>query len=150
MPARALLCLDRALGAELWGTEAVLEQYPLPYRALAWMLHNSPEGPFIGNPRIHFQHYADRMNEPRREQRAWRAWACWALACTRRPVWPRDERHQVREPGLEEISGALGRVGLPGEAELWRTVLADYVDLAASPKNYRISEETTLDSPPLG
>jgi hypothetical protein len=114
------------------------------------MLHNSPEGLFIGNPRIHFQHYADRMNEPRREQRAWRAWACWALACTRRPAWTRDERHQVREPGLEEISVALGRVGLPGEAELWRTVLADYEDLAASHKNYRISEETTLDSPPLG
>jgi hypothetical protein len=27
----------------------------------------------LRNPRVHFQHYAGRMNEPRREQRRWRA-----------------------------------------------------------------------------
>ena len=37
-----------------------------------------PEGD-SRNPRVHFQHLADRMNELRREQRRWRMWACWNL-----------------------------------------------------------------------
>jgi len=121
--ARALLCLDRAFGAELLGDEAELPAHPLPYAAMAWLMAHTPREVFIGNPRVHFQHYADRMNEPRRDQRRWRAWACWALARKVRPDLPADPRHQVVEPTFEEIAAALDRHGLPGEANLWRAEL---------------------------
>ncbi len=117
--ARALLCLDRAMGADLRGDEAELRDFPLSYDAMAWMMARVPEGIFVGNPRVHFQHYADRMNEPRREQRRWRAWACWWLARLVRPEWPADPRHRVVEPTGEEIRAALERHGLPGEAASW-------------------------------
>lgn len=121
--ARAVLCLDRAFGAELHGDEPVLRLWPLPYRAMAWLLRSTPPGVFIGNPRVHFQHYAGRMNEPRREQRRWRAWGCWQLARALRPELPGDARHAVREPSVDEIAAQLERHGHPGEAELWREVL---------------------------
>lgn len=121
--ARALLCLDRALGAELQGTESVLRDHPLPYAAMAWLIANTPAGVFLGNPRVHFQHYADRMNEPRRDQRRWRAWACWALTRAVRPDLPPDSKHQVTEPTLLEIRARLNAHGHPGEAELWEAEL---------------------------
>ncbi len=124
LAARATLCLDRALGADLRGDEAVLREWPLPYAAMAWFLGHTPPDVFIGNPRVHFQHLADRMNEPRRDQRRWRAWACWALARAVRPEWPGDPRHAVVEPTLAEIEGRLAAHGIAGEAELWRGVLA--------------------------
>lgn len=122
--ARSLLCLDRAFGAGLRGDEAILCERPLPYAAMAWLIANTPPGVFLGNPRVHFQHYADRMNEPRREQRRWRAWACWALARAVRPELPGDPRHRVVEPTLEEIGAKLNAHGFPGEEALWRGVLA--------------------------
>ncbi|MDP3072315.1 MAG: hypothetical protein Q8N18_18635 [Opitutaceae bacterium] len=122
--ARALLCLDRALGADLRGDETELRVQPLPYAAMAWLIAQTPPGVFIGNPRVHFQHYADRMNEPRRDQRRWRAWACWALARAVRPDLAGDPKHQVVEPTLAAIAAALLAHGLPGEAELWRAELA--------------------------
>lgn len=121
--ARALLCLDRAFGAELTGSEPLLQRHPLPYRAMAWLIAQTPKGVFLGNPRVHFQHYADRMNEPRREQRRWRAWACWALARAVRPDLPDDPRHRVVEPTFERIEAALRTYGHPGEAQLWRAEL---------------------------
>ncbi|MES2696949.1 MAG: hypothetical protein V4773_26025 [Verrucomicrobiota bacterium] len=121
--ARSLLCLDRALGADLRGDEPVLQAHPLPYAAMAWLIANTPSDRFIGNPRVHFQHYADRMNEPRCEQRRWRAWACWALARVVRPELPNDPKHEVREPALGEIREALELHGLQGEADLWSGVL---------------------------
>ena len=124
LPARALLCLDRAFGAELDGTEPILRDFPLPYAATAWMVRGAPPGIFIGNPRVHFQHYADRMNEPRRDQRRWRAWACWALVRRVRPEWPGDPRHTVVEPTEAAIAAGLRETGLPGEEALWRTCLA--------------------------
>jgi hypothetical protein len=123
--ARALLCLDRAFGAELEGGEAVLCEHPLPYAAMAWLIAQTPSGVFLGNPRVHFQHYADRMNEPRREQRRWRAWACWALARAVRPDLPADPKHRVVEPTLEEIERSLREYGHRGEPELWRAELAN-------------------------
>lgn len=122
--ARTLLCLDRAMGADLRGDEAVLVPHPLPYAAMAWVIQHTPPGTFLGNPRVHFQHYADRMNEPRRDQRRWRAWACWALARAVRPDLPGDPKHRVDEPKLDEIEAELRRWGHPGEAERWRTILA--------------------------
>src|SRR5215213_6012646 len=122
--ARALLCLDRALGAELTGAEPVLQAHPLPYAAMAWLIAHTPRDVFLGNPRVHFQHYADRMNEPRREQRRWRAWACWAIARAVRPDLPRDSKHQVIEPALPEIERQLISHGHAGEMDTWRDVLA--------------------------
>lgn len=118
--ARSLLCLDRALGAELSGDETVLRVHPLPYAAMAWLIARTPPGVFLGNPRVHFQHYADRMNEPRREQRRWRAWACWALTRVVRPDLPNDPKHQVVEPTLDEIAGRLRAHGHRDEVELWQ------------------------------
>ncbi|MFA6135574.1 MAG: hypothetical protein WC869_16310 [Phycisphaerae bacterium] len=123
LAARAILKLDRALLSDLRGDEPVLRDRPLPYAAMAWMLRHAPPDVFIGNPRVHFQHLADRMNEPRREQRRWRTWACWALCRAVRPEFPADPRHRVVEPSLELIAEKLAAHGLPGEAELWREVL---------------------------
>ncbi len=131
LAARALLCLDRAFGADLNGNEPVLREWPLPYAAMAWCIAATPPGVFIGNPRVHFQHYADRMNEPRREQRRWRAWACWALTRKVRPELPGDPRHMVMEPTAEQIRSELHRHGLPGEAEIWASVLDRPTPVAA-------------------
>lgn len=123
MAARATLALDRALGADLRGDEPVLREWPMPYAALAWFFRHTPPDIFIGNPRVHYQHLADRMNEPRREQRRWRAWAGWAVARAVRPEWPADPKHQVREPTLDEIEAKLTAHGLPGETTVWQRVL---------------------------
>jgi hypothetical protein len=125
LAARAVLCLDRAMGADLTllAAAAVLAQWPMPYAAMGWFLTHTPPEIFIGNPRVHFQHYADRMNEPRRALRSARAWACWALARRLRPEWPADPKHDVREPTEAEIAAALVAHGLPGEAALWQSVL---------------------------
>lgn len=121
--ARAVLCLDRAFGADLAGDEPVLGEWPLPYAAMAWLLHHTPPEVFLGNPRVHFQHYADRLREPRREQRRWRAWACWAIACRVRPEFPADPRHVVEEPGCDVIGQQLEAHGHPGERARWDAVL---------------------------
>jgi hypothetical protein len=120
--ARTLLCLDRAFTADLRGDEPILAKFPLPYAAMAWVMANTPKGVFIGNPRVHFQHYADRMNEPRREQRRWRAWACWAIARKIFPHLPADPKHKVEEPPPAQIRDRLVRYGHAGEAELWESV----------------------------
>lgn len=125
LAARATLCLDRALAADLRGDEPVLRDWPWPYAAMAWFLAKTPPDVFIGNPRVHFQHLADRMNEPRRDQRRWRAWACWAIARAVRPDWPADPKHRVTEPTLAEISARLDAHGAAGESALWRRVLED-------------------------
>lgn len=122
--ARSLLCLDRAFGAELAGGEGALKSWPLPYAAMAWLIRHTPDGVFLGNPRVHFQHYADRMKVPRCEQRRWRAWACWALTRRVRPDLPGDPRHRIEEPTLELIDAQLRTHGVPGEAGLWAEVLA--------------------------
>jgi hypothetical protein len=127
LAARAILCLDRAFGADLRGNEPELERWPLPYAAMAWFIRHVPAGVFIGNPRVHFQHYADRMNEPRREQRRWRAWACWAIVRRVRLDLAADPRHRVVEPTVQEIEAQLRRHGFAGEAELWQVVVDESV-----------------------
>lgn len=123
MAARSLLCLDRAFGADLRGDEPELARWPLPYAATAWIVRHTPAGVFLGNPRVHFQHYAGRMNTPRREQRRWRAWACWAIVRLVRPDLSGDPRHPIAEPREAEIENALREHGFPGEVELWRSAL---------------------------
>jgi hypothetical protein len=127
LAARSVLCLDRAFGAELSGNEPVLREWPLPYGALVWILGHTPADVFLGNPRVHFQHYADRLNEPRRAERRSRAWACWALVRAARPEFPGDPRHRVREPSAAEIARDLEAFGHPGEAESWSAVLGSIV-----------------------
>ncbi len=127
LPARALLLLNRAMGADLGGEEEVLGDYPIPYRAVIWILRNRLEEDFIGNPRRHWQHLATRMSGPRPDLRTWRAWACWALAREALPDFPADEK-QIREegivePSLEEISASLEKLGFPGEVEEWKGAL---------------------------
>ncbi len=123
LSARSLLALDRALYADLDGTEPVLRHWPLPYRAMIWIVKNNPPGIFIGNPRVHFQHLADRVRGERREQKSWRAWACWGLVRTACPDLPGDPRHAVTEPDTATIFRQLQTHGHPGEAELWQDVL---------------------------
>lgn len=124
LAARAVLSLDRALGADLSGDEPELANWPLPYAAQAWLLRHTPPDVFIGNPRVHFQHLADRMNEPRREQRRWRIWACWAICRAVRPEFGPDPKHRVVEPTEDTIAAQLRVHGIAGEADLWRQVLA--------------------------
>jgi hypothetical protein len=123
LAARAILKLDRALLADVAGHESELHQWPLPYAAMAWLLRHTPADVFIGNPRVHFQHLADRMNEPRREQRRWRTWACWAICRVVRPEFPADPAHAVVEPTVDQIAAQLDLHGLPGETAQWRAVL---------------------------
>ena len=119
---RAILKLDRAFGADLRGDEPVLRDWPLPYLAMGWILRHAPS--FVGNPRVHFQHLADRMNEPRRDQRRWRMWACWALCRLAIPDLPDDPKHEVTEPTFELIEDMLNQYGHPGEAALWLQAVA--------------------------
>jgi hypothetical protein len=124
LAARAILKLDRALLSDVRGHEAELRDWPLPYEAMAWFLRHTPPDVFIGNPRVHFQHLADRMNEPRREQRRWRTWACWALTRAVRPEFPPDPKHEVDEPSVGLIAQKLDLHGMPGETALWQAVMA--------------------------
>lgn len=131
LAARAVLCLDRAFGADVVDGAPVLAEWPWPYAAMAWFLRHTPPDVFLGNPRVHFQHYADRLGPPRQAQRRARAWACWALTRAVLPHLPRDPRHDVREPTESEIAAELVAHGGTGEAALWSAVLAE--QLAAGP-----------------
>lgn len=123
LSARSLLALDRALFAQMDGSEPVLREWPLPYRATAWIVAHNPSGVFIGNPRVHFQHLADRVRGSDAARKSWRAWACWRLVRAVDPQLPGDPRHIVTEPTDSAISDGLSAHGHPGEADLWRSVL---------------------------
>jgi hypothetical protein len=123
LPARAILCLDRALFADLTGNEAALAPHPPPYAALAWFLQHVPRGLFVGNPRVHYQHLAGRVRGPRTAIKSARAWACWHVVRAARPELPSDPRHAVREPPLVEIEAGLARDGRAGEVQAWLSAL---------------------------
>jgi hypothetical protein len=57
-PAKCILLLNRALSCTLPASEPILQRWPLPYQALAWLLIHRPKDQFIGNPRRHWQHLA--------------------------------------------------------------------------------------------
>jgi hypothetical protein len=121
--ARAILCLDRAMGADVRATDADVQTWPVPYAAMAWFLAHTPADVFIGNPRVHFQHYADRLKDPRRDIRRTRAWACWHLTRKILPQLPADTKHNVSEPSQTDVASALDQYGLPRESALWQSVL---------------------------
>jgi hypothetical protein len=87
------------------------------------ILAHPPHFAFIVNPRVHFPHLADRMNEPRREHRAARAWACWVIARAVLPHLTGDPKHDVIEPTEAEVAAKLERHGIAGEVALWRSVV---------------------------
>ncbi|MDF1741565.1 MAG: hypothetical protein P1U86_20550 [Verrucomicrobiales bacterium] len=123
LPAQALLQLNRAFSADLNGSEAVLDEWELPYRAMRWIMAECPRDQFIGNPRRHFQHLATRMVEPRRELRSSRAWACWLHAVEIFPNFPGDEKQLVEEgiaePDKDRILEGLRKYGHAEEDNLW-------------------------------
>lgn len=130
LPARAILLLNRALGADVPADSPVLRKWPLPYAAVAWILRHARPEHFLGNPRRHWQHLATRMAGPRPELRTWRAWACWRLARLILPGLPADElqlaEEAVREPEEVEIFARLECLGLPGEAALWAEICVTF------------------------
>ena len=62
---RAILAITRALYADLPAEAAILCEWPLPYRALHWIVANHPSQDFPGNPRVSFQHQATRIRGDR-------------------------------------------------------------------------------------
>lgn len=123
LSARALLAVDRALYADLRGDEPILRHYPLPYAAVPWMITHTPNGTFIGNPRVHYQHLADRVRGERTAIKKWRAWACWSLVRQAQPTLPSDPRHDVEEPSLQAIREGLRSHGISGEESQWSALI---------------------------
>lgn len=120
---RALLALTRALYADLQEDATVLQDWPLPCRALRWIMEQHPSENFPGNPRVSFQHQATRLRGARRELRRARAWAVWALACRAKPGLPADPAQGAEEPELEAICSGLERHGHSNELRLWQAAL---------------------------
>lgn len=141
-PAKSLLLINRALSAPLGGDEPALARLPLPYRAVAWLLQQRPEGQFIGNPRRHYQHLATRMVPPNKALRTWRAWACWYLAKSILPEgdFPPDlvqiRNEPLIEPLFAQIRTQLNRLSPADDAARWLEAL----EWAASPELQRHSE----------
>lgn len=131
LPAQAMLQLNRAFAADLRADAAVLQEFPLPYAAMAWLMRHRLPDQFIGNPRRHFQHLATRMSGPRREVRICRAWACWWLARVIDPSLPADEEQLANEPVTEptfaEIDEGLREHGHVGENVLWQITVSQWL-----------------------
>lgn len=124
LPARALLAVDRALYCDVPGDAEILRAYPMPYRAIGWMVKQPGEA-FTGNARVHYQHLADRVRGERADLKKWRAWAAWAVTRQARPDLAGDPKHAVSEPTPAEIETSLGTFGVAGEITEWRKALAD-------------------------
>jgi GNAT superfamily N-acetyltransferase len=129
LPAQAILMLNRAMSAPLSASEPVLQTWPLPYRALAWLMLHRPDGQFVGNPRRHWQHLATRMVEPNKELRTWRAWACWYLAkeILSESEFPPDleqiRREGVVEPEHAALVDRLAELSPANDLEVWSDTL---------------------------
>lgn len=128
-PAKALLLCSRAMAADLRRDDDILHRWPMPYRAVAWILVNRVEGQFLGNPRLHYQHLASRMAGPKKEIRTWRAWACWYLAkeLLDAAKFPGDliqiRRETVVEPTHDEITRQLRRLSSLDDDRAWNDAL---------------------------
>lgn len=130
-PAQAILQLNKAWSAELMGDEEVLRTWPLPYRALLWILLNAPEEGFLGNPVRHFQHLATRMCGRNAGLRSWRAWACYHLSAGVLPAldFPADfqqiEREGIVVPEMVGVLDALDQQGFTGEVDLLQGLMTE-------------------------
>lgn len=121
---RALLALTRALYADVAAEDPILQSWPLPYAAMAWMIRHHDSDDFPGNPRLSYQHQATRLRGERRALRSARAWAVWAIVRAIRPQLPGDPT--CLELPHKDIQFLLEQNGHPGESELWRTVLQGF------------------------
>lgn len=130
-PAQAILQLNKAWSADLEGDDELLKQWPLPYRALSWMLVNAPDGGFLGNPVRHFQHLATRVGGHNAELRSWRAWACYYLSSKVLDSgdFPADvEQVESEELVIPEVSMVLEELhqrGSIGERDLFEEVMKE-------------------------
>lgn len=120
---RATLALTRALYADVAETASVLQQWPLPYAAIGWVVRHHSSDDFPGNPRISFQHQATRMRGHRNEIKRARAWAVWSIIRVARPSLPADTKQAIKEPQLETIEAGLRRWGHCNESSVWRKAL---------------------------
>ncbi|MEN8662091.1 MAG: hypothetical protein ACN4GF_06925 [Lentimonas sp.] len=120
---RAILAVTRALYTDVPANDPILNDWPLPYAALAWIIKNHSSDDFPGNPRISFQHQATRLKGDRQEIRRARAWAVWAIICNARPSLPADDAQDFTVPTIEAIKELLKKHKNPNEAELWIKVL---------------------------
>lgn len=124
LPARALLAVDRALYCDVQDGAEVLQAYPMPYRAIGWMV-GQPSDHFAGNARVHYQHLADRVRGERADLKKWRAWAGWAVTRKACPDLAGDPKHIVVEPTHAEIEAGLRDHGLASEIAEWHRALSD-------------------------
>ena len=92
--------------------------------AEVWLVAQDVGAAFLGNPRVHYQHLADRVRGPREHLIRWRAWAAWAVVRRVRPDFPADPRHEVREPADAAIETGLRQHGIEGEIGTWRAALS--------------------------
>jgi hypothetical protein len=118
---RAILAITRALYADLPAEAVVLREWPLPYRALYWIVANHPSQDFPGNPRISFQHQATCLRGDRVALRRARAWAVWKLICSAKPDLPADVTQGIKELTLVEIEQRLTKHGHPNEVQIWQS-----------------------------
>ena len=122
---RAILAITRALYAKVPANTPILNEWPLPYAALTWIIKNHSSDDFPGNPRISFQHQATRLKGERQELRRARAWAVWALICKVRPSLPADAAQVFDEPTIQDIEALVTKWGHPDETALWMDALDD-------------------------
>ncbi len=124
---RSILALTRALYTNVPENATVLNQCPLPYAALKWIIAGHPSDSFPGNPRISFQHQATRLRGERQALRRARAWAVWALVRRAKPTLQKDYEQAIEEPTLDSIEVMLQDEGHTNEVTIWRTAL-DQID----------------------
>ena len=118
---RAILAITRALYANLPAEAEVLREWPLPYRALYWVVANHLSQDFPGNPRISFQHQATRLRGDRVALRRTRAWAVWKLICSAKPELSADTTQDIKQPSLGEIEQLIVKHGHSNEVQIWQS-----------------------------
>jgi hypothetical protein len=118
-PAQAILQLDKSFMAQ------TTKNLPLAYHAILWIIQNTPDDQFLGNPVRHFQHLASRMNmnQPSAELRIWRAWACLHLTEKCSTInYPRDTEQIKKEnltiPSIEQTLQEISALADSEEHEM--------------------------------
>ncbi|KAF0093744.1 MAG: hypothetical protein E1N59_2574 [Puniceicoccaceae bacterium 5H] len=129
--ARAILALARGLYADLDRPEA----HPLPYGAIGWIVHHHPGDTFIGNPRISFQHQAERYRGSRARLRCARSWAAWQVVRMADPDLPGDPHPACVEPTAEAIEEQLANSPLATELNDWQRALRSAPHWQPEPKD---------------
>ena len=118
---RAILAITRALYANLPAEAEVLREWPLPYRALYWVVANHPSQDYPGNPLTSFHQQATRLRGDRMALRRARAWAVWKLICLAKPELHTYTYKGIKQPTLDEIEQGLVKHGHPNEVQIWQS-----------------------------